>query len=539
MALSMKLPVELQNLINKIPKQIKLDTNMNKFNLFENINNINSNKEIIEYNLLQIIERIIAEDDVTISYYEINDMFEYIKKDPIITVNLALTIILRYQSLLKETLDVDATHANGMSLEEFVHIWKMNQDFCRKLFSIMKKYQIIIADNNIPHHKNEINIISILEIVTFYKNIYCSKYNYNGKEVTLGEIIETIAHDTDKRNIENVYDYINACKAFNYMEFYLDEQCNDTIVKKILSDNIIVNNICFYMDKLLRNSLNINTINETLVVENVEKVILTKIYRIIYLLCNYADKDFVYKCYVKFLQKRIMDLEYANIELELELINQLKDFIGNRNVQVLKYMIDDLRHSRKFNEEIHDLEINIESEKFKPLMQLPRKITLKPINAVVIRPNIWQDINFTEKDLNLPLELEFYKQTIERFYQLSYEENICIKWIYNLGNAIVSFNINNQNVHLKVNIYQLIVIMYLNESEYITIDKLSDDTKIPRELCKTIIYSFCIENILSIIINIEPHEERYVVNANFISMTNFINLIESFKKSILNVSKDV
>jgi hypothetical protein len=528
---------QLMKVINSIPRQsCSLKVSNDKYKIF--VNDKASSVSVNE-NLLRVLEEILMEDATDQTYYEIKSMFDNIKSDSIQIVNLVTNIILRYNMLLKETLDADAS--DGMTLESFVHVWKSNQDFCRKLYRVLKQYQVFVTDYNVPHNNGTTNIIAVLEVVIFYKTIYCAKYEYNESSITLGEIITSISHDSDKKNVESVLDFVDCIKAFNYMEPFLGCAFDDKTVRDVFTDNVIVNNICFYLDRLLRNNLDSSKmdLDETVLVENIEKKVLTKIYRIVTLLCRYAQRDFVNKSYVKFFQKRIMDLHNANLELEIELVDRMKDFLGAKNTQVLYFMIDDLRVSRAFNKEIHEIEVNIQSERFQPLKD---RVSLKPVSAIVVRPNIWQDIKFSERELNLPLELEFYTKTVDRFYQMNYEEPVCIKWIYSLGNAIVRFNTNgNQSVLLKVNIFQLAVLMLINDlpiDAYVEVVHMSNELKIPVSLMQTLIESLCMEDILSQQTVVEGTPiPRYVINRNYVAMTDTINLIDAFKKCILATSQ--
>ncbi len=154
----------------------------------------------------------------------------------------------------------------------YIQLWQSYKDFSQKMYVLLKNYQNYLVEKNIKTGKITYNILSIIQFCMFY-----SKIIGNGKNNIINDCSDEL-NDIDKRNIEQLIDYIDSIRAFMIMKDFanVDRDKLTTIIKNIMCKTSIVYIMCLHLHNLLKNITNKQAVMdeteyETVIANDVEK----------------------------------------------------------------------------------------------------------------------------------------------------------------------------------------------------------------------------------------------------------------------------
>ena len=442
--------------------------------------------------LTQIFNKLISEEKNTVGYYKLQNLFSEVQMlGENIIVNLIIDVVNKKITTIKDS--VYNSNINDISLPMYIQAWKSYKIFSNRLYELIKNYQKFLVDKNIKIGKLNHDILSIIHICMFYGNVV-----ENSKNNILMIVSEDL-DEIDRKNVEQLIDYVNSIRIFMIMKDFqkIDIDRLSNIIRNIMSNTGIINTICGYLNQMLKNLTSKNLViddteYETVMVADAEKDMLKKIYRIVAILSTYGEKNKVLTCYTKFMQARIIDLSYNNIELEIELVRRFAGLFGKQDSQNLLDIIGDIIESKDNNENLHDATINITSNEFKNLIGIDNKV----LNPIFLTKKIWKIFNVSNMELNYPPELKCYINIIENCYSDLCDNQFKINLQPTLGMATFTAQLGPKNVEITCNILQAIALSYLNDNTEISVAKFAKDTQMNEELASKVIDSLFESNLI-------------------------------------------
>ena len=444
--------------------------------------------------LKESFNKIISDEKSNNGYYELQNLFTQAEMvQPDIVINLIVDSINNKIAIIKEAIFDENNKLDDIDLSMYIQIWKTYKDFSMKLYDLIKNYQNYLVDKKIKSGKVSHDILSIMQICMFYSSII-----ENPASNILSKISDDMT-DIDKNNIEQLIDYIDSIRAFMVMKEFttVDREKLTNIIKNIMNKTSIINIMCAYMHALLRNLTNKQAVideseYDTVVANDAEKKTIRKIYKISTILATYAEKNKLIICYGKFMQTRIIDLSYDNLELEIEIIRRLSGLLGKEDSQKLIDTVADIINSKNANQAIQSADIKVKSDEYKKLTGIYSKL----INSIVLTRNIWKIYNISDMEPLYPLELKCYFDIINKCYASIYNNQYVVNWQPTLGSARFEAQLGQRKVDINCNILQSMAFTYLNEHTETTATSFATDTLINPELATKIFESLFEANLV-------------------------------------------
>lgn len=456
--------------------------------------------------------QIISDEKTNENYYCLNSLFSQTQMiEPNAVINLIIETIAEKIKIIQEVI---SDEENDIDLASYIQLWKSYKDFSQRLYSLIKNYQYFLVERNIKTNKISHDILSILQICMFYMNII------NDKSIHGDSIIKSISDDlseVNRQNIEQLIDYIDSIRAFMMMKDFtlIDREKLFSIIKNIMNKTTIVNTMCAYMHNLLKSLTNKQAVvdeteYETVVAVDAEKKTVKKIYKIATILSTYAEKSKLLICYNKFMQTRIVNLKYDNLELEIEIIKRISGALGKEESQKLIDTIADIIHSKQISQSIHNAKIQVTSDEYRNLIGISSKI----VTPIIITKNNWKIYNTSDMEPIYPSELKCYIDIINKCYASIDDNKHIINWQPTLGSAQFEAQLGSKKVEITCNILQAIALIYLNNSEGTTITCFANDTMINSELATKIFESLFEANILTYLPKARETDSEFVYIVN-------------------------
>ena len=463
----------------------------------------------------EIFQQIITNEKMDSSYYQLHNLFTHAQiVDQSVIINLVVDTIEKKIATIRDTIfdDNDASrdgNSGGIDLGIYIQIWKNYKDFSQKMYKLVKNYQQFLVDRNIKTGKISHDILSIIQICMFYDSIVGETKN------NILSMISTDLTEIDHRNIEQLIDYIDSIRAFMVMKDFtkIDKEKLSGIIKTIMNQASIVNIMCAHMNNLLKSlTKKQNVVDEseyeTVVANDAEKKTIRKIYKMATILSTYAEKHKLLICYSKFMQSRIIDPKYDNLELEIEIIRRISGVLGKDESQKLINAIADIINTKNANQVIHVADIKITSDEYKNLINISTKI----LTPIVLTKSVWKIYNTSDMEPLYPLELKCYFDIITKAYCSIYKNDYVINWQPTMGSAQFEAQLGQKHVEITCNIVQAIALTYFNNNKKPTVAKFANDTFINPELAHKIFESLIEADLISCLTTDQTDNSIYVIN---------------------------
>lgn len=524
---TMSLLLSNTDIKNKLESKPYYDLKYNNDKL--GIIRINNNNNDYEQ-LIKIFNKLITNKEININYYYFSRLFKSAKLiSPTAIIDLVLKTVQNKINTIKDSIYEENGNVKRINLGIYNQILKSYNKFFLKMYDIIKNHQDILVEKNIKTGNVTHNILSIIQRCSFYNNIIKTPNGDN-----LLSMIHINTNEINNTNIEQLIEYIDSLRSFMTMQNFANID-RDTIYKyvKLLVNQIsTINALCLYVHNILLRISNIhgtnnnnNTQYETYVVNKVEKINMLNIYKICAVLLSYGDSKNVYICWSKYMQIRIIDLKYDNINIEIELVKRISGLIGKENSQKLIDTISDIINTKNSNKIIHNAKIKHITGKYINLSD-----TLIDILNPIIISKSWKIYNIVDMNIIYPPELDYYFNIMTKSYQTILENKYNIEWQPCLGCAQFIAKLNSKKIKITCNILQSILLMHLNDNPISNPNKFSSDTSINYALSKKIfqslfdstIISSCSEKIKNI------NEKNYKINHRNYTGDDNVDLVSYF-----------
>lgn len=525
----------LENLKNKE----EISSNKTHYNLDVNNKRLNVIMMLEENptdKLKEIFHKIISGDDIENGHYQLQNLFTLVKsnhQDAII--NLIIDVIDKKIKTMHDTIYNENGELDPINLSMYIQLWEAYRAFTHKIYHIINHYQHYLVEKNIKVGNISYDILSVIQICMFYDGII-GKNSSNDNVLTI--VSEEIA-DIDKKNIEQLIDYIDCIRTFIIMNEFtnINKDKLIAIIKNIMGKTAIVNTTCFYMNQLLKKLTNKQAVldeteYETTSSGTFEKTTIRKIYKIATVLSLYADKKSLLHCYKKFMQIRIIDPTYDNLELEIELVRRISGTLGKDEAQKFIDNICDIITSRKANELIHEAEINVKTDEYKTY----NNPTI--LNPIILTKSSWGINNSNCVDLNYPMEIKCYLEMISKSYHSLYDGEYIIEWQSTMGYAQFEAILDSKKVDITCNILQAILLSYLNDNNKVSINQFAKDTYLNKNLAAKIFESLFEENII-ISADKQKNSLFYIINTMNYTGDTKLDIRSSFVKTFQVENDDI
>ncbi|KAI9476498.1 MAG: Cullin [Benjaminiella poitrasii] len=184
-------------------------------------------------------------------------------------------------------------------------------------------------------------------------------------------------------------------------------------------------------------------------------------------LFNYVeDKDIFQKFYSRMLAKRLIYSTSSSEELEMNMINRLKEICGVEYTSKLNKMFTDMSLSN---------ELNIKYNSFIKENNMANQVNM---SILVLTAGAWplnQQKEDAESDFNklqIPRVLENNISSFEKFYGNQYNGRRLL-WQWNLTRGEIRMNHFDKNYELQVSLYQMIILLLFNQDGAISLTDIT------------------------------------------------------------------
>ena len=469
--------------------------------------------------LEEIFNRLFTNENVTISEYELFNIFKMAEsRDKNCVSNLVVNSLSKHIDILKEAIqDLD-----DIDIAVYNQITKSYSKFTQSIINLLKKYDSYLVKTRYVNGIYQVSPLSIIQKVIFYVSLV------DDNDVCLLDSINIKSSDINKNNIEQLFEYIESIKSYELIRNFtrLDVEQLESTIKKCLSKVNTVNIICAYIHDIIKSlSNNYKKIKEyeTLETTEYEKKIIGKIYKTINVISKYSDVNIIFDCYKKYLQVRIVEPNYDNLEVEIDIIKKMSKSIGAIKAQELINQVGDIVYSVKSNSVIKNHNINIKSEKYKSLGKIDPSI----LSPITINRYTWTSLNKWNIEPKYPVEMECYFAIIDNSYKKMFDNKYTIDWQPTMGSATFTATLNEEEVTINCNILQAILLMAFNDNKNLTVEKFSSDYNIKPDLSSKLFESLFNLNILTSSIDISDNI-IYSVNVLNYQGPNTVNAYSAF-----------
>lgn len=471
------------------------------------------NEEDSEDQLQRIFADIIANKKINYGYYQLRNIFANSQLYNSSTIlNLIIQTIKSKVNILS---DVLFSSKSKIDIGVYTQVWNEYTSFNRQMYQLLNNHQRFLTEKNITISNRSNNILGVTQLCIFYDEILGPGRNI------LDGMLEFFEKDcqTECILIDQIIDFIDAMRVFLVIQSFtkIDKPKIIRLIRTIVSGPQTTNQLCLCMHNLLlklgtgggATSIEPKTVN----LSTVEKPIIIKIYKLASILAIYAEKEKLLVSYSKFLQVRIMNLRYTNLELEMELVKRISGAIGKDQSQKLANAINDIYQSKAIGEKLHTVAIKNVSNKYNSGLVSPDII--KMVNPLILVEKNWKIKNTVPYGTHIeyPTEIRYCLDIVSKLFSKINEsgEDYTINWQFLLGMAEFEAQFKLKRVLITCNFAQAICISYINEHQIVQIDKFVSDTHINQKLAEKLFESLVSGNIL---IYADEAHTSYIPNIN-------------------------
>jgi len=422
-----------------------------------------------------------------------------------------------------------------------------------------------IIKNELPKNKNEYgNFINKLS--TFLTKISKLDKNSNIRKLILNElsydiyynIIDKLYEKYDSEfynqmlNNNKYYNLFKNIIIFNYLKdehkikfyFHFLDYLNNLNMNQLLDNSILKNilnivnifNITYFELKESMEEIKLY-ISELKNLENISNYLCASFYYLI----NDKQFELILEC-IKF-NKFIVDdyyfLKIYNYHLQRRSENKLDSeaeikilkYINlvyykteyKKQINEIKYTIDDIKISSYLTNEISEFKINIVSDEFKNVDYDVNKINL------LITSNIKWESNKIRNNITTSKDITIYKKILNEYYNLKYSNKRKIE-ISN-DDSFIDIKLGNSYFRMSFVFYNILHLIGINKNE--TIKTLEEKTKLDKNEIEGIIdifkkYKMIYESDKKLLFNFSTLTSN--LNINFTQMKINVKQVEETKK---------
>ena len=458
--------------------------------------------------LRAIFDRIVGCDRVDDGYYEIQNLFTLAQAcSPDTVLNLIIEAVALKLKSIDSSISLDDGSMDKVTLGMYIQLWKSYRSFCDTTSTLVRTYARYLTDSDIKVGTFHQNALSIVTMCMFHDSIINRP----------GDLLQSISNDlsdVDRKNVEQLIEYVDSIRAFMAMSDFttIKRDALVVIIKSIVDKTHVINAISLYLHQLMRSLINPHKVLpdecETIAVTDFEKQTLRKIYKVTAILQTYSDRTKLLYCHKKFMQARIVDYRYPNLELEIEVIKRLSGRLGKDESQKLIDAVADIMNSRKIASIIQNSSIKVTSEKYKSLTD----IAVTKVSPFILSKRAWSIFNTSELKPTYPLEMQCYLDIISKCYGAMHKNEFVINWQPTMGSARFTAQLGRKQVDITCTLLQAVAIMTFNDKPEMTVKQFADTAFINLTLAEKIITSLCEGSVLIKSSNNAEGDVVYCVN---------------------------
>jgi hypothetical protein len=245
-----------------------------------------------------------------------------------------------------------------------------------------------------------------------------------------------------------------------------------------------------------------------------------KLMKMITLFKYVEDKDIFQKFYSRMLAKRLIYSVSVSEELEMNMINRLKEICGVEYTSKLSKMFTDISLSSDLN------------NKFKSYTKEKSPTGQVNMDILVLTAGAWplnskEDAGPDTNKLQIPTVMENNITSFEAFYGNQYSGRRLL-WQWNLTRGEIRMNYLDKNYELQVSLYQMIILMLFNQGTSLTVNDIINQSGLTSNDTMRSLKPLIDMNILETAdeSNLSPSSELQV-NTNFTSKRTKIKVTAS------------
>ncbi|KAI7879830.1 Cullin [Mucor mucedo] len=176
------------------------------------------------------------------------------------------------------------------------------------------------------------------------------------------------------------------------------------------------------------------------------------------------DKDVFQKFYSRMLAKRLIYGASSSEELEINMINRLKEICGVEYTSKLNKMFTDMSLSSDLN------------TKFKNFVKEKNLTGHVNMDILVLTAGAWplnqkEDVGPDTNKIQIPTVLENNISSFETFYGNQYNGRRLL-WQWNLTRGEIRINHLDRNYELQVSLYQMLILILFNEGTSLAVNDI-------------------------------------------------------------------
>lgn len=471
--------------------------------------------------LKKMFAEILENGKINEGYYQIKNIFNYsCMEDYNFVIKLILDTIEEKTTTIEKTIYHGSNYIPQFNIAMYIQIWKTYCDFCDRMYNFIKLYQCHLVEKENSGKKTNFDVLTIIELCMFYNKIIASKPDPMVINTSLPQIMTSI-ETINNNNILQLIEYIDSIRILILMKdfIYVNSESLVSIIKKILEKKNMPNIICRYLhDTFLK-------IDKT---ETDCKNDLNSINKIVTILTLYGDKQIILAYYTKYLQIRIMDLNYKNLDLEMKMLNKLVNCFGVEESTRLRQMVGDMINSKKIISAIPEtVSVDITSDKYRHMTPIPNDV-LKPI---IISRNVWNILNVSSVEIRYPIEIQYCLDIMDKMIDKIFNNKFKICWQPTLGSARLDAQFDNKIISITCNILQAIALLNFNNHKIMTTELLSNATFIDVDLAGKILASLFEANLITYSVN-DTNKSTYVVNTKGYTGDKIVDIRKIFAEIV-------
>lgn len=335
--------------------------------------------------------------------------------------------------------------------------------------------------------------IDMISLYVFYYSIINNKYDFKDDKLYLYDIINIILSDvdTDFKDVIKLNDIYNGT---NNLKKQLGDNSatlfNIEIDKNFLSvlgDNKqFIKNITMFIDKNIKLYIEESA-------KDVKKILLSNLLDIMVICKNLKNKDIFYTYYKYLLRIRLLR-NNTDIEIETQLINYISNESANNELVTLKYMVNDVKESTDIANiyKGNEYSINTKVEKYKNInMNVDKDI----LNINILRKNVWDNVDITNYDYNIPHSLLPYIGLYKLIYNIKYSTRE-LNFDLNNSTGVCEIELSGKKYMFQLTLSQLLVLLKFNEKDHWSGKELKEQLNLPYPYLTTILNSLLKADVL-------------------------------------------
>jgi hypothetical protein len=496
----------------EVLKSLPIEKKLGEFHYFDLTSNNErlgvisiSNLDNCRNQLKQIFSDIISNKKINFSYYQLRNIFVNSQAyDSEIVLKLLAETVEKKVDIIAHVL---STSREGITMGQYIQIWAEYREFCQQLYHLLNIHQKFLTERNIKVSNISNNILSIIQLCTFYNKIF-------SMEPSILDMISSNEFNLDSHNVDQFVNFISALRIFLSMQKFtqIDKTRITETIKKHISGAQRINLLCGYVHKIL---LEVGFADATSNKSNKSNI--ATIYKVVSMLAVYGEKEPLLVSHSKFMKARIINPKYTNLELEIELVKRISGAVGKYESQKMLDSISDIIQSRTLTEILHKSTVKVVSDEYSKIDCLG----LKNITPLILGEKNWKigtaisELAESEFPIVYPPEIKYCLNIVSKFFSKINPDNLdcgyIIQWVPFLGRAKFTADFKHKSITIGCNFLQAIALEYSNRNRNFSIQQFVLDTHINQNLAHKLFESLTDGGLL---VCIDPEQKLYAPNVN-------------------------